>query len=78
MSPKLALHQAIDNLSEPECHRLLLLINTWHETLGPAMTRLAQNSTFRIPTQSFPVFAPVSPISAMGPHASAQLIEDRR
>ena len=77
MSPKLALHQAIDNLSEPECQRLLLLINAWHETLGPAMTRLTTNPTFRIPTQSLPVFAPVTPISAAGPHAFAQLIEDR-
>ncbi|MDA0267491.1 MAG: hypothetical protein O2890_05505 [Cyanobacteria bacterium] len=77
MSPKLALHQAIDNLSEPECQRLLLLVNHWHASIAPAMVRLTQNPTFRIPTQSFPIFAPVSPILGTGINASAQLIEER-
>jgi hypothetical protein len=78
MSPKLALHQAIDNLSEPECNRLLLLINAWHDSIAPTMVRLTQNPTFRIPTQGFPVFTPVSPILGTGINASAQLIEERR
>ncbi|MGD1905247.1 MAG: hypothetical protein ACFB0C_04545 [Leptolyngbyaceae cyanobacterium] len=78
MSPKLALHKAIDNLSESECDRLLLLINTWQTTIAPAMVRLTQSPTFRMPTQNFPVFPPVSPISIADSDASQQLIEERR
>jgi hypothetical protein len=78
MSPKLALHQAIETLSETECSKLLSLINTWHDSVAPTITQLSNNPTFRIPSQTLPVFTKVSPITGDGPDASDQLIEDRR
>lgn len=78
MSPKLALHQAIETLSEPECNKLLSLINTWHDSIAPALSQLSSNPTFRIPSEALPVFPKVSPIAGDGPDASDQLIEERR
>ena len=78
MNPKLALHQAIDTLSDPECSKLLLLINTWHNSVAPVLAQLAENPTFHIPSQTLPVFPSVTPIHAEGQTASAQLIEERR
>ena len=78
MSPKLALHQAIETLSDPVCSKLLLLINTWHNSVAPALVQLAENPTFHVPSQTLPIFLNVVPIRAEGPTASAQLIEERR
>jgi hypothetical protein len=78
MSPKTALHQAIDTLSESECERILMLLNTWHHIVAPRLEQLAENPTFRTPSQGLPVFAPVLPVSGTGSDASTQLIGDRR
>lgn len=77
MSPKLALHQAIEDLSEPECRRLLILINTWHSTTAPALVQLAKNPTFRIPSQGKPIFSRVDPVVGSGINASEKLVEER-
>ncbi len=74
----LALHQAIETLSDSECSKLLLLINTWHSSVAPALVQLAENPTFHVPSQTLPIFPRVVPIHAEGPTASAQLIEERR
>lgn len=66
MSSKRALHEAIDKLSESECAKLLLLIETWQVSAGLAIQRLAENPTFRVPNQPFPVFHPVSPVQGTG------------
>jgi hypothetical protein len=42
MSPKTALHQAIDTLSESECERILMLLNTWHHIVAPRLEQLAE------------------------------------
>lgn len=75
MSPKLALHQAIETLSDPECKKLLLLINTWHNSVAPDLVQLAENPTFQVPSQTLPIFLSVVPIRAEGPTASAQLAD---
>jgi hypothetical protein len=78
MSPKLALHRAIDTLSDLECSKLLLLISTWHNSVAPALAQLAENPSFHVPSQTLPVFSNVSPIRVEGLTASEQLIEERR
>ena len=66
MSYKRALYEAVDKLSESECAQLLLLIETWKVSAGLAMQRLAENPNFRVPSQPFPVFHPVSPVQGTG------------
>lgn len=78
MSPKLALHQAIESLSESECQKLLTLIGTWQAETLPMLNQLVQNPTFRVPSQGLPIFTEVSPILGDGQDASEQLIEERR
>jgi hypothetical protein len=78
MTPKDALHELIDELSDAECQHIIMLLDTWKHSPSSRLTMLANNPAFQVPAQGLVRFQSVNPIQGQGIDASTQLIEDRR
>lgn len=77
---KKSLRNTIDALSDEEARKVLTFARQFQKQNGSAKTlrRLANDPTFRVPSQRKENFRPIEPVKGKGIPASRLLVEDRR